>query len=256
MDPTRWDVQLFVRAAALAVLALGLAWLVTAATDEVGISWGEHAGRTLPLAPVCAGFGAWLALTPACARGEALALAALGRARIQVAGAAVAGGAALALVVALAIEAAPAIDVSAFFPRATRLSAWVWQNGMFVDRVRGLQVGPDGAPVWLSPESPGAAAATPTHGRAAAALITAFAGLALPLVMAHALLVRAPDRTRAGGPRRVVGDASAILVSCGAAAASVILLQLAAAGRVPALLATAPPGALLVFAARQFWISP
>ena len=55
---TRWDARVFARSAVVAGLALGLAWLVTAATDEGGVSWGERAGRTLPLAPACAAIGA------------------------------------------------------------------------------------------------------------------------------------------------------------------------------------------------------
>ena len=248
---------MFARAAALAGLALGLAWLVTSATDEGGLSWGERAGRTLPLAPACAAIGAWLALTPVCSRGEALALAALGRSRVEVAGAAVAGAAALAFVAALAIGAAPAIDASAFYPRATRPSSWVWQNGTFVDRAQGLQVGADGVPMRMAAELQGAAALTPSHGRAAAALATAVAGLALPLVVAHALLARSSDRARGSGDRRqALGDAAAIVASGGAVAGSVVLFQAAAAQHVPALLAAAPPAALLAFAAHRYRSSP
>ena len=52
---TRWDRRQLVRAALTTVLTLGLAWLVTAATDEGGVAWGERAGRTLPLAPALRG---------------------------------------------------------------------------------------------------------------------------------------------------------------------------------------------------------
>ena len=257
MAPTRWDLLLFVRAASLAALALALAWLVTAATDEGGIGWGERAGRTLPLAPACACIGTWVALAPVRARGEALALFALGRSRVQVAGAAVMGGAAAALVAAVAIGAAPAIDVSAFFPRATRQSAWVWQEGAFVDAARGLQVGADGAPVRRKPEPTAVEPTAPSHGRAAAALATAMAGLAMPLVVAHALLSRSSDRASKAGERKLArGDALALVASGTAVAGSVVLFQAAAAHRTPAMLAAVPPAALLAFAVGRYWTSP
>lgn len=257
MPPTRWDFLLFVRAAALAALALGLAWLVTAATDEGGIGWGERAGRTLPLAPACACVGTWVALAPVRARGEALALFALGRSRVQVAGAAVAGGAAAALIAALAIGAAPAIDVSAFFPRATRQSAWAWHTERFVDRALGFEVGADGVPLRLTPEPAGVVPTAPSHGRAAAAIATALAGLALPLVLAHALLSRPSDRASKAGERKLArADRLALLASGSAVVGSVVLFQSAAALRTPALLAAGPPTALLVFAVGRYWTSP
>src|SRR6516225_7575407 len=86
---TRWDSRLFLRAAVVAVAALALAWLVTAATDEGGISWGERAGRALPLTPGCAAIGVWAALAPSVARGEVRALEALGRSPAQIGAAAV-----------------------------------------------------------------------------------------------------------------------------------------------------------------------
>src|ERR1700722_19834927 len=93
MGWTVWDTRQLARAALAATLALGLSWLVTAATDEGSVAWGERAGRTLPLAPLCAAVGAWVALAPVMARGETVALGALGRSRAQIAAAAVVGGA-------------------------------------------------------------------------------------------------------------------------------------------------------------------
>src|SRR5258706_6393188 len=92
MRVTRWDANVLSRAAIVAMLALVLAWLVTAATDEGGVAWGERAGRTLPLTPFCAAIGAWGALAAVRSRGEALALEALGRPPAEVAMAPVAGG--------------------------------------------------------------------------------------------------------------------------------------------------------------------
>jgi hypothetical protein len=254
---TRWDTRVLMRAAGVAALALGLAWLITAATDEGGVRWGERVGRTLPLTPVCAAVGAWIALAPVCARGEALALAALGRSRAQVAAAAVVGGALVALLAAVAIGASPRVDVTAFYPRAHRANAWVWHDGAFVDRTQGLQVGADGVPVRQAREMGAALAPIPSHGRAAAAFATAIAGLALPLLLAHALIARTIESApgaRAG--RRTRDEATALLASGGTIAASIVLFQAAASQRVPALLGTLPPVALLAFAARRYRASP
>src|SRR4051794_23815483 len=102
---TSWDLRAFGRAFALAGLALAIAWLLTAATDEGGVPWGVRAGRTLPVAPACAALGAWIALLPARARGEVRALEALGRAPWQSGIAAGLGGAALAVCAAAAMGA-------------------------------------------------------------------------------------------------------------------------------------------------------
>lgn len=248
---------MLVRAAAVAVLALGLAWLITAATDEGGLSWTERVGRLLPLTPGCAAVGVWVVLAPVRTRGEALALAALGRSRAQVTAAAVAGGALVALAGAATIGLAPGVDATAFFPRAAQESTWVWQDGSFIDRAQGLLVGASGAPLPLPAETYPTATTIPPCGRAAAAIATAIAGLALPLVLAHALLASHPNRSRrAWGLGRGGGDVAAMLASGGAIAASIALFQAAAAGRVAALLGAVPPAALLAFAVQRYRRSP
>ncbi|HEY8041174.1 MAG TPA: hypothetical protein VIF15_15310 [Polyangiaceae bacterium] len=255
--PTRWDGRLFARAAVVAALALAVGWLVTAATDEGGIGWGERAGRTLPLTPVCAAIGAWVALAPVRARGEARALAALGRSRAQIAAAAVAGAALVALAAALAIGALVRVDVAGFFPTATRASAWGWEGGAFVDRAQGLRVGQDGAPARLVAEGMASLAAIPPHGRAAAAAATALAGIALPLLLAHALLGRSPEGVWGPRDRRLTREDAAAALAAGAAiAGSVLLFQAAAARQAPALLGALPPLALLAFAVRRYRAAP
>ena len=92
---TAWDARTFARGLAIALATLGIAFVVTAASDEGGIAWGERAGRALPIAPVCAAVGAWLALAPGRARGEDVALAALGRSPWERHAAAIVGGAAV-----------------------------------------------------------------------------------------------------------------------------------------------------------------
>jgi hypothetical protein len=236
---TRWDVRQLVRAALATALTLALAWLVTAATDEGGVSWGERAGRTLPLTPLCATAGAWVALAPALARGEALALAALGRSRAQIAAAAVAGGALVAVVAAVVLGLARAVDVSGFFPTATHASAWTWTGTAFVDPLHGLRVAADGAPVRVAADAGKVFAGIPPYGRAAAAAVTAVAGLALPILLAHALLERS----------RVL---PVVLAAGATVAASVFFFQAAAAGHLPAAVATLPALLLLAFAVRRY----
>jgi hypothetical protein len=258
---THWDAVVFARAAAIAGLALALAWLVTAATDEGGVPWGERAGRTLPLAPICAAVGAWGALAPVRARGEARALEALGRSRSQIGAAAIAGGAAVALVAAVAVGTVRAVDVAGFYPTAVRASAWQWQDRAFVEPVLGLRVNAEGAVDRVGPSTAPAPTMTiPPAGRAAAALATAVAGVALPMLLAHLILV--PNaRTMSGGGgksqrQRSADRLVAAFASAAAVATSVMLFQAAAARLVPALSAALPPVALLVFAFGLYRVSP
>lgn len=249
MQATRWDAIVLARAAAMAVVALGVACLVTAATDEGGVAWIERAGRTLPVTPLCAALGAWVALAPVLARGESVALEALGRSPAQIGAGAVAGGALVALAVAGGLGATRAIDVTGFYPLVTHASAWHWQDGDFVDEVKGLRVLADGAPErgepvrnWIGP------APVPPHGRAAAALALACAGVALPMLVAQTLLAGM------GGPRRSGprGGVSAVVASGAAVIASVLLFQAAAARHVPAFAGAFPPLFLLGFTLRRY----
>jgi hypothetical protein len=236
---TQWDARQLGRAAAVAAVALGVAWLVTAATDEGAVPWGARAGRTLPLTPLCAAVGAWVALAPVRSRGEALALAAMGRSPAQIAAAAVAGGALVAVVAAVVLGIVRAVDVTGFFPTATRLDVWTWTGEAFVDHARGLSVGVDGAPERFAADAGRVVADLPAYGRAAAAVETAVAGVALPLLLAHGLLAR--------------GRALPLVLAGGAAiAGSVVLFQAAAARQAPAALAVVPPLALLAFAVRRY----
>lgn len=250
---TLWDARLFARAVAVTLLALGLAWLVTAATDEGGVTWGERAGRTLPLAPACAAIGVWVALAPATARGESKALAALGRSRLQVAGAAVAGAALACVAVSLVLAVSPGIGAKGFFPTAPRANEWRWDGLAFVDRARGAFVGPDGAPEMIATQGAdetGPFGSIPPHGRAAAALALVVAGLALPLLVAHRMLSRPAER-RVGRE-----DGKALLAAGAAVAASVVLFQAAAARQGSALLGVLPPAGLLAFALQRYRAAP
>ena len=129
------------------------------------------------------------------ARGETLALAALGRSNAQVGGAAVVGGSGLALAAALALAASP-MSVAAFFPRAGAADVWTWDGDSFVDRAHGLRVGGDGTPAPSAREANVEPSPVPPHGRLAAALSVALAGPAFAMIMAHWLLSRRPGVAR------------------------------------------------------------
>ncbi len=253
----RWDARVLGRATVAAVLALGLAWVVTAVTDEGGVSWTDRAARVLPIGPACAAVGAWAALAPVVARGEALALQALGRSRSQIAAPAAAGGALVALAVALAIAAAPIAGVSAFFPKAAAAAAWSWQGGSFVDRALGLRVDATGTPVSIAREPEAEAPRIPVGGRAAAALAMGLAGLALPLLVAHTVLSRRPRSASSyRNKRQRRDDTVAAVATVVAVAASLVLFQAASAGRASALLGVLPPAALLAFALERYRALP
>jgi hypothetical protein len=221
-----------------------LVGVVTAASDEGGLALGVRAGRTLPLAPVCAAVGAWLALAPARARGDDLALEAVGRSPWERHMAAIAGGAVIALLAAFAIALAPRVDVRAFYPRAEPALEWRFDGSAFVssDAREGQQarwrVGPDGAPSRGTGAVGERGSDLPKGARAAAGLATALAGLAWPMIAAR---LRARDAVRA-----------AIAPTALAALATVLAFQAAAAARAPALAGALPPLFLLVWAASRY----
>jgi hypothetical protein len=251
---TRWDAKVLARAAGLALVALALGFLLTAATDEGNVRWGERAGRSVPLAPLCAAIGVWGALAPVRARGEALALRALGRTRAQVGAAAVSGGAAVAIVAAAFVGGTGTISLAGFYPTATHASAWRWEDGAFVDHVHGLRVAADAAPTRLPvtdlQTAPPSTSMIPAHGRAAAAAVTALTGLALAMLLAQALLASpgsAPAPARWGLPLGAPLGATGVAV-----ASTIVLFQAAAARLVPSLVAVVPAIALLAFAVQRY----
>ncbi len=245
---TRYDSRTAARAALATVVMLGMAWLVTASTDEGGLSWAVRAGRVLPLAPACGALGTWLALARARARGELHALEGLGRSPWQGARPAVSGAAAIALSCAVVVLAVRSIDVQGFFPGAPHTAEYRYADGGFVDGADRVRIEPDGAITPL----PGAAvrarqipARAPRAGRLAAALALAFAGLAFPLASAR-IEPRTTARRRSGNGARVG------LALAGTVGGSILLFHLAAAGRAPALLAALPPLVLLAAAAFRY----
>ena len=250
---TRWHARAFARSAAVAALTLGLAWLVTVATDEGSISWGARAGRAFPLAPACAAIGTWAALAPIRPglQGATPAGAPLARGNMT---SAVAGGALVAWMAATIIAMAPAVTVTVFFPRSARASAWVWEDGAFIDHAQGLRVSADGTPTFLANKGSAPLPAIPRHGRAAVSIATACVGLALPLLVSHALLVRSVGRTMGGADSRRSSHAVliAVLATGAALVASAVGFQAAAARNVSALLGMGPLALLLAFALARY----
>jgi hypothetical protein len=243
---TEWDARVATRAAAVALLVLALAWLVTAMTDEGNVAWSERAGRSLPLAPICAAIGAWAALAAARARGDLRALAALGRSDWENARAPVFGGALVAVVAGAAIAWAPSVDVAGFYPEIVRGAdaRFDGEANAFVDPQSGWRIAPDGA-LTLGPAlGPVREERVPRHGRAAAGFATAVAGLAMALATARRE-EKEREEGKEGGGRRAAWLGATVLTG----AATVFLFQCAAARLLAAGWATVPPLALLAAAA-------
>jgi hypothetical protein len=237
---TRWDLSVLGRAAGGAILGLALVALITAASDEGGLTSVERIGRALPVSPVCAALGVWGALGQVKARGETLALAALGRSFRLIGAPAVAGALAVCLASGAAIASVPSVDVASFYPIASHPPSWEWRDGAFVDAAHGLQMQADGT-IGLSQARSGVTSrvAIPPHGRLAAALATALAGVALALFAAKALLE----------PYGRFVDGSASIL---AAVVTVVLFQAAAARAAPAWISPIPAAALALFATKRY----
>jgi hypothetical protein len=234
---TTWDLAQAGRAFVFATLGVMVAWLVTAMSDEGGMSWGTRLTRVLPVVPACAAWGTWLAQVRGWARGEGRAQAALGRAPLASSAGAVIGGAMVAWCFALGLVVLRPLDASGFFPRARGEPAYVVASGgEFENPATGRRIHADGSFAPRAEPAPRRRAASPipSHGRLVAALTTALFGLALCLVVA---------KTH-GGSRLETGCAVALSVG-----ASLVLFQGAAAGRLAALWAVVPSLALGTWAA-------
>jgi hypothetical protein len=232
---TAWDGRAFWRAVGTALVALALAWLVTAATDEGNVAWAERLARALAVAPLASAIGAWAALAPGRLRGELRALAALGRTPWQNARAAVLGAASVCAVAAAAIGWGPPAEAEAFYPEITHAQAFAFDDGAFVDRANGWKISTEGD-ITRVPAAPALGEARlPRFGRAAAGLATLAAGMALALVSANEA-------------RRARWLAASLVVL----ALTLVLFQAAAVRLLPALTAALPPLALLGAAARRY----
>lgn len=247
---TPWDLRALGRAFGAAGLGLLVVWIVTAASDEGQLTVGARAGRSLPLAPLCSAVGAALALGTARVRLESRAFEALGRSPAETSRAAALGAALPSLVVAIAIALIPAVDISAFYPRAARGDAFVATAEGFESTTLGVKISHDGETTPLVTPPPAPDEGLPRGARMTAAGATALAGLALALVSARAALRRSllDERQR----RRMRAMAFAEAVAC--AMLTLILFQASAARLVPAPVAVVPASLLLTMAlARLRW---
>jgi hypothetical protein len=164
----------------------------------------------------------------------------------------------LALLASTAMASVRAVDVAGFYPTALHGSAWMWQSGRFVSTALGLSVGEDGAPVTIdrgpadgADEARRSAESTPPSGRAAAALVTALSGVALPLLLARPVL--GGSTMSATASERQTKELGATVLACAVTlAASIVLFHSAAAGRSPAMLAAGPSALLLVWSIRRY----
>lgn len=248
---TTWDVRAALRAFAGALLALAVVWLITAATDEGQLSFGERAGRTLPLAPLCSAVGVALALGTARVRAEVRALEALGRSSGESSRAAAFGAAVPSVLMALAIGLAGSVDVGGFYPRAPRSDTFERVEGAFVATSLGVRVSDDGDTTFADSEenAPSRDASLPRFARGVAASTTGIAGIALTLVASRAVL--RPSLSDRRSRRRARATAATLVLGC--ALSTLIAFQAAAAGIAPALVAVVPPALLLVLEVAQRW---
>jgi len=244
-----WDARVALRSAAIGTLTLLVALLVTAVTDEGGISWIERSGRIMPVAPVCSAIAAWAVLAQAASRGETLALAALGRSDIRTAVPVALGAAAVSIATSIFIAMGPGVHLDGFFPAAIHANAWFLRGETFVDLPRGVAVAVDGRPIFLPDNIPPPSFENPTGARAAASVVTFVSGLALSLLAARLVLVGAHSTPLSNGLPR--SRTQIYLVCAFAVALTAFLFQSSASGRTPALLAVMPPLVLLMY---SLWV--
>lgn len=236
-----WDRRSFVRALLAALLAVVVAWLVTAASDEGQLTMGVRAGRILPLVPLCSAAGAALAVGTSRARNETRTLETLGRAPARSTWTAVMGAALPSIVTAAVVALFASVDVSAFYPQPPRGDAFAFVDGAFESPSLGVRVDAEGQPLWLAAPSISAVDTLPHGARRAAAGVVAVAGLALALVVSRwATRASLVDRGTFRRRRRLLGIAVGVMV-----AATVVALQAAGARAVPASVAVLPALVLL-----------
>ncbi len=224
-----WHVRLFVRALVGAALAFGLILLLTALTDEGGLTLAVRLGRAAPMTPVAAALGTGAALAPPRWRGELLALSTLGQRPTVTMLPAVLGatvvGAAIAMLLMLG-----GVDAHGFFPVVPRSLELTFDGIAFVEPQSGTRILPTGE--LAEPVARAALSATadlPRFGLFVAGLATLVATGGLAMVAAVLRTWARPMRGLALG---------ILMVSLLAG------FQASASSRVSALLALAPAFAL------------
>lgn len=236
-----WDRKVALSAGLATLLGFALALLVTAGTDEGGVTWAERASRALGALPLAAGFATWLALEARRARGELTALAALGRSPRRCGVAALVGALFAAVTLTTVVTSRASFDNAVFFPTVrTSTTHFAFRNDAFVDDAAGLRVGRDGSMSLDVPSAPVAdATAIPNVVRRSETI--AVIAMVLLASLAFALIgARGRPNTR---------DFLAVAFTV---AASIAVLHGVAVHRLPLVVAVFPEMALIVYAALRY----
>ncbi len=224
-----WHVRLFFRALVGAALAFGLILLLSALTDEGGLTLAVRLGRAAPMAPVAAALGTGAALAPPRWRGELLALSTLGQRPTITMLPAVLGATLVGALIGLLLMAG-GVDAHGFFPVVPKSLELTFDGTAFVEPQTGTRILPSGElaePIAKAALS--AATDLPRFGLFVAGLATLVATAGLAMVAAVLGTWARPVRASV---------LSVLMVSL------LLGFQASASSRVSALLALAPAFAL------------
>lgn len=227
---------------------LAIAFAVSVASDEGGLTLFVRLGRIVPLVPLTSAVAAYAVMAGVRARGEATALGSLGVSPREIS--LVAAFAALVLpTLAAAALASGRVDVEGFFPPPPVAPELRVEDARFVSDDLAVSVAVDGTLAAYAPRAAGAAlgrAAEPSkirglpgHARSAAGLTTFLVGAALALAFSR--------------KKKAFGE---LVPAIACAAAVLVGFQLAAAGRFSAFGASAPALGLLAYEVRAYLHDP
>jgi hypothetical protein len=223
---TQFDRQLFVRSLLAGVLTAAVALAVMLSTDGAGSDPSTRVARLAAMSPIFGAIGSSFAIAHAKARGEQLALTAVGCPPWRVHAAALLAAFAFGWAGAACLASA-ATDVTALFPSVSR-AGWVQMpDGSWLAVAQGLRVGPGLNELALTaawPAQPTGAASRPSVVSA-----VAFGAIAFPVWL----------RTHLGWAERICVGAAVI-------AALLTTFHYVAAGRCVGWVLLAGPGALLL----------
>ncbi|MFO0757934.1 MAG: hypothetical protein U0359_15665 [Byssovorax sp.] len=232
---TAWDLRLALRAAALTALGALLIALIVATTDE-GAPWPRRLGMIAALLPLAASLAVLATIRLAAARGELVALGALGVDPVRQVEGAVAGGALIGLAGPL-LGALGGLDLGGLFPRPALAAAWQVEGAHLRELGQGLLVGPGGELARVPPGAP---------------VETIVSGGVLAWTLLSIVLSAAAGPLWTGAPRLGKGRLAA---GIGAVLLAVVAFQAVAARRLPAPLLLAGPLLLLIDAARARYLA-
>jgi hypothetical protein len=225
---TAYDALLARRAAALGVALALLVFLAMVGTDDLVSTHAGRLGRLSALASLAGGGAAFLTVVQARSRGEMRALGAAGLTPARASLGAVVGGSLVGLIGA-ALALFPGVDLVPLFPRALPAEAgWVSENGVWLDRVRGVRVAADGAVSSAGVSIPSDLTVS-TPPLVATLIALALAAVALPVW--------------AAAPGALIRRA---FVTFAVASSAVFVFHLVAAQRIGAMTLVFPPVLLLV----------